>query len=1104
MNSLGLTERNMSTTNDKSGCHGLVHGDITNNGAQSNQSKALKQAQVSHISQKLDHDSNLDKLTTDARRNDFIESVTDVLRESLNDGEDGLQDHPGSLKLRKNGIKYGKESSESSMDDLKAKASMDSHFKETNSVFLIYDPARKRKVLNFYEILSEIGRGEHGKVKLARDVVHNELVAIKIVSRNSKEKARFFRLRDRSQNSNGLSEYEQKIRREIAIMKKCNHKHIIKLIELLDDVKSNKIYLVLEYLEKGEIKWKRSPQSERIRVSKYNEIPCANAGCDGTTLRNDCNTTQDNDLLSNEYSPNLTFKQARKVFRDVLLGLEYLHSLGIVHRDIKPANLLVNSDNVVKISDFGVSFANSLDADGSSFSSNELELAKTAGTPAFFAPELCETNFSADSSKSVSASSLEILRNEELTLNNLLPKIDYKIDIWALGVTLYCLLFGKVPFNAKSEYELFQVIVNQDLIFPKDRKSFNSVEEVSGEEFELAKDLLVRLLDKDKDTRIEIRDIKRHPFVLLDLENDPAAFHDLFFLNRDYHTENQDLLSYLENDKHLDTNGTIWQSDPAKNAITFGLKIKKNLLSSLKTKAGQQENSQRDGLQSSTDDDFSSLILSEGVQALSRYPSRKSDKDTSHTNEVNVSNLPGHLSQINSTYDHHNMRTTSIPQEPRKSIVLKDVIDQHSNGSSRRGSIPNLEASQIETRRNVSGDLYLKNQSAADTFRDIQKQDFKQRSSSVGSPLVKPVIPQSKSHAVTRNTKNTGLRSEIESKNKFKESLPPSKKDDLSSVIQLPLNDSFASLDSFDEDYIQARYSPELNKGTDNQNNVKSPSVPSKPDIQGLELKLKNFDFNSLMKGKKQHDPTGKSHAEDSIDPASTLTNGGLKFPDSDLQLSGSGSESDGNDDDNLTLAFSSKVAHPAKPRFLSYENRAKSQDYRSPLSKQKNVLGYRNFPISFQGHLPELEDVPAGLMNNVPRTSVSTVEPSVCLTLSNVEAFEKESEKKSPKNDLSDFPYRSTILPENNLDTVKKDYEMNYHSKEHENDHKSDNRYSVMPDYKSFFDAHRTHGMDGRRMSRSNGENGNYSSNQRSNSITIGVLEHYGDRYGDEPKDSE
>lgn len=46
-------------------------------------------------------------------------------------------------------------------------------------------------------------------------------------------------------------------------------------------------------------------------------------------------------------------RQLRKIFRDIICGLEYLHCFNIVHRDIKPQNILISSDGAVKIADFG-------------------------------------------------------------------------------------------------------------------------------------------------------------------------------------------------------------------------------------------------------------------------------------------------------------------------------------------------------------------------------------------------------------------------------------------------------------------------------------------------------------------------------------------------------------------------------------------------------------------------------------------------------------------------------------------------------------------------------------------------------------------------------
>lgn len=223
----------------------------------------------------------------------------------------------------------------------------------------------------------------------------------------------------------------------------------MRLREVIDDPASDKIYLVLEYMWGGEVIW-----------------------------RND------------EDEPVLKLHQARSTFRDTMLGLEFcealleqarrrrltcpVHYQGIIHRDIKPANLLWTKNHSVKISDFGVSHIST----SAESPTTALELAKTAGTPAFFAPELCWT-----------------VDTEHR------PPITKAIDIWALGVTLYCLLCGRVPFIACNEFELFEKITDEEVEIP------DSLDVES-------RDLLKRMFMKNPADRITIPEIKRHPFVL--------------------------------------------------------------------------------------------------------------------------------------------------------------------------------------------------------------------------------------------------------------------------------------------------------------------------------------------------------------------------------------------------------------------------------------------------------------------------------------------------------------------------------------------------------------------------------------------------------------
>jgi serine/threonine protein kinase len=107
------------------------------------------------------------------------------------------------------------------------------HVLETHHIQRHHNFETGNPTINNYEILGEIGAGVHGKVKKAKDSETGAIVAIKIVNRVTKK-----RLGNYDPN-----EQENKIRREIAIMKKCHHPNIVNLIEVIDNPNSQKVYL---------------------------------------------------------------------------------------------------------------------------------------------------------------------------------------------------------------------------------------------------------------------------------------------------------------------------------------------------------------------------------------------------------------------------------------------------------------------------------------------------------------------------------------------------------------------------------------------------------------------------------------------------------------------------------------------------------------------------------------------------------------------------------------------------------------------------------------------------------------------------------------------
>eukprot|EP01028_Stygiella_incarcerata_P007638 TRINITY_DN3177_c0_g1_i5.p1 TRINITY_DN3177_c0_g1~~TRINITY_DN3177_c0_g1_i5.p1 ORF type:complete len:736 (-),score=210.10 TRINITY_DN3177_c0_g1_i5:126-2333(-) len=271
------------------------------------------------------------------------------------------------------------------------------------------------KMINEYTILEKLGRGAYGKVKKVQDLRTDEVYALKICNKEFLKKQR------KGKEHNALED----VQREMAIWKKLSHPNIVNLLEIIDDPESNELYMISDFMPNGTV---------------------AEVGGGGVLT---------GDIFSDD--------RIRKIARDVTLGLRYLHRNGIVHHDIKPENLLFDGDDVVRLTDFGVSRM---------FTEDEGDVMKhSAGTPAFTAPEAISP-----------------------------PYEGRPVDIYAFGVTLYVLAVGRLPFHARTEYLLYHCIRKNPVDFPDTLTPS-------------LRDLLENMLDKDPLKRITLEGILEHPFL---------------------------------------------------------------------------------------------------------------------------------------------------------------------------------------------------------------------------------------------------------------------------------------------------------------------------------------------------------------------------------------------------------------------------------------------------------------------------------------------------------------------------------------------------------------------------------------------------------------
>nr|AML76946.1 putative LOV domain-containing protein [Borya sphaerocephala] len=193
--------------------------------------------------------------------------------------------------------------------------------------------------------------------------------------------------------------------------------------------------------------------------------------------------------------PMKIFKEeaARFYAAEVVVGLEYLHCLGILYRDLKPENILLQKDGHIVLTDFDLSFLTSCKPQVIRHALPTRRRKSRDQPPIFVAEPNTQSN--------------SFVGTEEYIAPEIITGAGHSsaIDWWALGILLYEMLYGRTPFRGKNRQKTFSNIMHKDLTFPSSIM-------VSLP----ARQLIHVLLNRDPANRLGSKnganEIKQHPF----------------------------------------------------------------------------------------------------------------------------------------------------------------------------------------------------------------------------------------------------------------------------------------------------------------------------------------------------------------------------------------------------------------------------------------------------------------------------------------------------------------------------------------------------------------------------------------------------------------